>query len=229
MSSTTPTPAPTSAPLLTFRDKAEIVAAIAFFLSMFAYGSALHAERSRRLTAEATEKTLQAEVADDKKQIADLQLEDQARDKAAADQVQKLQAAAAAAQSPAQVVKFIHDQVSAGAPAPIDVSIPKATPANPSPDAIAEIPQVDLPFLRNEISNCSIDAVKVPDLSGDLTSCQAQLKLAGEELSAMQKERDGWKTAAKGGTWAQRIKSGAIKVGVGIAIGVAADEAARHH
>lgn len=62
----------------------------------------------------------------------------------------------------------------------------------------------------------------------DLTSCQQQLKDAGAKLSAAEKERDDWKTAAKGGTWAKRIKSGAIKVGIGIAIGVAADRAAHH-
>jgi hypothetical protein len=195
-------------------------------LMLVAFAAAVDAEHRARLVAEKTVKQDELAIASAKKQILELQAEDKKRDDAAAEEVQKIRQAAASAQTPAQIVKYIHDQVK-GAPAPIDGTIAAPTAADPNPPALFTVPAVDLSFLRDKVATCSADQISVPQLTGDLASCRAQAKLAGDELSKMQNERDAWRTAAKGGTWAQRIKSGAIKFGFGVAAGVAIDEAAR--
>jgi hypothetical protein len=217
------------APLVSLRTKIELVAISIFLAGGIVFAYTLRSERQARQTAEAGVKVEQEKMKADDIQIAQLQAQDKIRDSQTADEIQAAEAKAAAAKTPAQIVAYLKSQLQlAGAPAPIAIETPAPTAQDPTPPAIATIPAVDLPFLRDEVANCSTNAIRVPDLTQDLASCKSQLQLAGEKLSEAEKERDDWKTAAKGGTWAKRIKSGAIKVGIGIAIGVAADEAAHH-
>lgn len=208
-------------------EKLGVSVALFLLLALVVTASAVRAEHRARLTAEASVKQDELTIASAKKQILELQAEDKKRDDAAAEEIAQIRQTAAAAKTPAQIVKYIHDQVK-GAPAPIDGTIAAPTAADPNPPALFTVPAVDLGFLRDKVATCSADQVAVPQLTSDLASCRAQAKLAGQTLSATQNERDAWKKAAQGGTWAQRIKSGAIKVGIGVAIGVAIDEGARH-
>ena len=220
---------PPIVPLVSTRAKIELLALAIFIACGIVFAHALRAERQARAAAETDVKIEQGKMKDADAQIAQLQAADKIRDAQTAAQIQAAEAQAAAAKTPQQIATYLSSQLKlAGAPAPIAIATPAATPENPTPDAVAQIPAVDLPFLRDQVSKCQADALEASGSLADLTSCQQQLKDAGAKLSAAEKERDDWKTAAKGGTWAKRIKSGAIKVGIGIAIGVAADRAAHH-
>jgi FtsZ-interacting cell division protein ZipA len=218
---------PPIVPLVSTRAKIELLALVIFIACGIVFAHALRSERQARAAAEADVKIEQGKMKQADAQIAELQAADKIRDAQTTAQIQAAEAKAAAAKTPQQIAAYLSSQLKlAGAPAPISIETPTATPENPSPDAIAKIPAVDLPFLRDQVSKCQADALQASGSQADLTSCREQLKLAGQKLSAAEKERDDWKTAAKGGTWAKRIKSGAIKVGIGIAIGAAADRAA---
>lgn len=218
---------PPIVPLVSLRAKLELVALAIFIACGIVFAHALRSEHQARAAAESDVKVQQSKIQAANEQIAQLQSEDKIRDAQTAAQIQAAEAKAAAAKTPQQIATYLTSQLKlAGAPAPVTIETPAPTKDDPSPAAVATIPAIDLPFLRDQVSKCQAAALQASGSQADLTSCQQQLKDAGEKLSATEKERDDWKTAAKGGTWAKRIKSGAIKVGIGIAIGVAADRAA---
>jgi hypothetical protein len=137
-----------------------------------------------------------------------------------------MQQAAAKIQTPQQIAQWIPPQLAT--PAPITVDVPPATAANPAPDAIATIPQQDLPMLRNEIESCKECAVKLVTAQQDLVSKDQELKLAGAQLSATQRERDAALTAAKGGSLWRRAQRNARWLTAGAAAATAA-LCATHH
>jgi hypothetical protein len=225
--SPTPTPVAPAAPLLDGRAKLEILAVVVFLAGGIVLAHTLRAEQQARVLAESQVKTEQGKIKTYDAKISELVAGDKIRDTQTAAQIKTIQATAAAAKSPKQIVRYLQSQEQlAGAPAPITVETPEASAADPTPAAVATIPAIDLPFLRDQVARCDANALLVTSEKLDLTSCQSQLKLAGEKLSATAKERDDWKTAAKGGTWAKRIKSGAAKVAIGVGIGIAIGYAA---
>jgi hypothetical protein len=115
-----------------------------------------------------------------------------------------MQRAAAKIQTPQQIASWIPPQLAT--PAPITVDVPPATASSPAPDAIARIPQQDLPVLRNEIESCKECSVKLAAAQMNLDGKDQQLKLAGAQLSATQRERDAAITAAKGGSFWRRAQ-----------------------
>jgi hypothetical protein len=222
----TPTPAPIT-PLLSGRAKLEILAVVAFLAGGVVLAHTLRTEQQARVLAESQVKTEQGKIKTYDAKIAALVSTDKIRDTQTAAQIKTIQATAAAAKTPKQIIRYLQSQEQlAGAPAPITVETPAATAEDPTPAAVATIPAIDLPFLRDQVARCNANALLLTSKESDLTSCQSQIKIAGEKLSAANKERDDWKTAAKGGTWAKRLKSGAAKVGIGIGIGVAIGYAA---
>jgi cell division protein FtsL len=223
----TPTPVAPATPLLDTRAKLEILAVVAFLAGGIVLAHTLRAEQQARVLAESQVKTEQGKIKTYDAKIAELVSSDKIRDTQTAAQIKTIQATAAAAKTPKQIVHYLQAQEQlAGAPAPITVETPEPTAADPTPAAVATIPAIDLPFLRDQVARCDANALLLTSRQLDLTSCQSQLKIAGEKLSAAERERDDWKTAAKSGTWAKRIKSGAAKVGIGIGIGVAIGYAA---
>lgn len=115
-----------------------------------------------------------------------------------------MQQAAAKIQTPQQIASWIPPQFAT--PAPITIDVPPPTAANSAPDAIAHIPQQDLPVLRDAIESCKECSVKLAAAQMNLDGKDQQLKLAAAQLSATQRERDAAIAAAKGGSFWRRTE-----------------------
>jgi len=206
--------------MLTSRQKWEIGgAALALIVCAILGGSWLGA-REDAIRAKAAVDAQQQVIAATEKQSKDIQDAELERDKVTAANVAALTAAAAHQTTPAEIAAWIPKQLAT--PQPITFTIPAATPANPMPAAVASVPQADLPALRDQLSECQVCGARLKTAEEDLTSKDQRLKIAGEDLSAMTKERDTWKTQAKGGTFWSRTKRAAEWLVVGAAVGAAA-------
>lgn len=203
---------------MTLRTKIEAAIAAVFLLCAVL---GLRAERKARAAAEAVAKTEQAQIADLAKQRDNLAAGDRARDRAAQQTIAALQKSAAAAQTPAQIIKWLPAQLPKSIPQPVIIHEEPKTLENPAPNFQATIPQADLVPLKNLALDAQTCAAALPVAQQNLSSCKAQLKLAGEQLSAAEKERDAYEQALKGGTFWQRTKSGAKKIAIGVGLGVA--------
>lgn len=160
-------------------------------------------------------------VAAEQKQSQALADAQSARDKATAQTVAALQSAASKQVTPAQIAAWIPQQIPAQQQ-PITITIPPATPQNPVPAAVASIPQADLPALRDEVTSCQVCAAKLSTAQSDLSSQGDRLTLAGEQLSAMTKERDAAVKASKGGGFWKRVESASKYLAIGAGVGAAA-------
>jgi hypothetical protein len=158
-----------------------------------------------KLKAQATVEAQQEAFDKAVDEIKSLREADTKRDALTAATIAQLTQAAAAQKTPEQIVRWIPQQAP-GLPQPITVNIPPSTPSNPTPNAVASIPQADLPKLRDTIESCQLNAVRVTACAADLASRESQLKIAGEQLSVVEKERDAYQTALKGGTFFTRVK-----------------------
>lgn len=207
--------------LLTLRAKLEIAAGVlALAGAAFGFTTWLqeHDDRLRAQADAAAAKKVFDQAADQMKQHADA---DRARDEATAKQLEAMQKLASQIQTPAQIAAWIPKQLPA-VPQPITVTIPPGTAQDPSPAAIAAIPQADLPVLRDYIEKCREDSLKLSTCEADKASKAEQLRLAGEQLSAVERQRDAYKAAAAGGTFWTRTKRAAKWLVVGAGVGAAA-------
>jgi flagellar biosynthesis chaperone FliJ len=214
---TTPTSVVTP---ISLRAKLEILAAIAILICAAIAVRTRWAEHDARVKAEASVAAAQKNIDQATTSIKQLQDQDKLRSAQTADAIAKLAAAAAAQKTPQQITRWLPSQAGS-LPAPITSSIAPATAQNPTPAAVFDVPQADLPALRDQVAKCQANGQLLSNAQAGLSSCQSQLKLAGEQLSAAEKQRDDYKQALKGGTFWQRIKGGTEKVAIGVGIGVA--------
>lgn len=205
---------------MTSRQKLEIAGAVAALILCGTLGGSWLGAREEAVRMKATVDAQQRVIAASEKQAKQIQDAEAERDKATAANVAALQAAASRQSTPQEIAAWLPKQMPT--PQPITVTIPQATPQNPSPNAIASIPQSDLPALRNEVTQCQICSLKLSTAQSDLSSKDERLALAGEELSAMTKERDAAVKAAKGGGFWKRFGRSAKWAVIGIGIGAAA-------
>jgi len=204
--------------MLTTRVKYEIAGgAVALVVIVLVVASWVGA-REDAVRAKATVDAQQTVIAAAEKQRTDLVAAETERDRLTAVNVAALQAAAAKQVSPAQIAAWIPKQLQQIPGTPITLNIPAATAANPTPNAIASIPQADLPGLRDQIEKCQECGVKLATAQQDATSKDQQLLLAGQQLSAVSVERDAYKQAAKGGPFWSRVKSKAKWFAIGGAV-----------
>ncbi|HEV2287377.1 MAG TPA: hypothetical protein VGR81_00325 [Candidatus Acidoferrales bacterium] len=127
--------------------------------------------------------------------------------------------AAASAQASSNVAASAAPQSSA----PKSALQPAQTPAgNSLPPALATIPQIDLPALRDYVESCKECQAKLAAAQQDLQTKNRQLKLAGEELSAAGEQRDAALKALKGGSFWRRLGHDAKLLLIGGAISSAA-------
>jgi hypothetical protein len=221
---TTATTATTVA-TLTARAKVEILCAI---LAIALFGVGVYSwlgEHDARLKADQSAKVAQVTIDKDanlRKAEAEADVE---RDKQTAATVAKIQTAAAAQKTPAQIVKWIPLQLHA--PAPVQMRIPTATPADPVPDAIVDVPQVDLAPIRDIIAKCQAQAAELGGCTKDAASLKLQMTQAGEQLSKMTAERDEYKKAAGRTKWqrAEHVLEIVGGVAAGAGVGYAAGRA----
>jgi len=197
--------------MLSTRTKLEIAATlIALALGVFAFYSWLEAHDDRlRLAA-----TLDAQgklLDQAKQQSASLAAGEKQRDATLQSQLDAMRAAVAKIQTPQQIAQWLPKQLPL--PAPVTISVPPPAPSasgQPSaPPAIATIPQQDLGPIRNAVESCEECAKKLSVAQQDASAKDQQLKLAGEQLSAAEKERDAAITAAKGGSFWTRLRRNA--------------------
>jgi hypothetical protein len=172
-----------------------------------------------RATAElaAEKKAFDALAADRKTHEA----ADAARDQAAAKQLETMAAMADKIRTPAQIASWLPQQLP-GIPQPIQITVPQPTAQNPHPDAIASIPQSDLPYLRDTVEKCREDAVRLTTCQGNLSSRVAQMKEADGQIKALQGQVGSLQTELAGGTFWTRTKRAAKFLAIGGGIAVAA-------
>lgn len=206
--------------MLTTRVKLEIAGAVLAIVVSGIIGGSWLGAREEGIRLKATLDAQQQVIASSAKQAKDIQDAEVERDKVTAANVAALQAAAARQTTSAEIAAWLPKQIQT--PQPITFTIPAATAQNPTPSAIASIPQADLPVLRDEVTQCQVCAQKLSNAQSDLSSEHEKEVLAGEQLSAMTKERDAAVTAAKGGSKWARIKRAAKWLAVGAGIGAAA-------
>jgi hypothetical protein len=206
------------------RVKLEIAAAIAVLAGG---GIGFHSwigEHDARLTAETTAKTSQIAFDKASEQIRIERAAEQLRDKESAERISGILADAAKAKTPEQIVHYLPTQLPTKIP--IEISIPKPTIDNPTPNAIASIPQSELPLLRDTFAKCKTDAVALRTCTADIASRDREMAQADIKIKAMTDERDTWKKAAGATKW-QRAQH-VIELGLALAVGIAVDRAAAH-
>lgn len=211
--------------MLTNRIKAELAGgALALALGVLGFRSWI-GEHDARMAAETTVKVQKADFDKAAQQSRDLQAQEASRDAARDQAVAAIAGSAAKAVTPAEIADWIPRQLaglSPGAPQPITITIPPPTAQNPQPNATASIPQADLPALRDTIAKCQECAIKLAAAQSDLTSRDERLKLAGQQLSDVERQRDAYKQELKGGTFWTRTKRALKFIAIGAAAGAAA-------
>lgn len=155
-----------------------------------------------------------------KKRAAQIAPEQKARDEAAAAQLAAMRKEVDRLKTAEQIAAWLPKQIPM--PEPVKIRVPKATKKNPAPAAVARIPRQDLPALRDYVESCKACSVELHTTRQDLAAKEQQLKLAGERLSAVEKERNAALNAAKGGGFWHRAKTAfkwfAIGAGAGAAV-----------
>jgi hypothetical protein len=120
--------------------------------------------------------------------------------------------------TPQQIAQWLPRQLAT--PQPITISVPAATKDNPTPDAQANIPQADLPFLRDYTSQCEVAKLSQAQLTSQVVDLKA-------EVSKAQDESKQWQTVAKGTAWSRTRRT--LKwIGITAAAGVIGYEAGKH-
>jgi hypothetical protein len=202
---------------MTLREKFEVVGVLVI-MGLVSVGIEQH---DLRVKAEATVEKQQARIDDAQKQRDDQAAADRDRDAKTAAAIADLQKKAAAAVTPQQIAKWIPAQLG-DLPLPISIAVPPATAGNPTPAAVATIPEQDLAPLRNMVEEMQTCSIALPAAQQDLASCKTQLTEAGAQLSAAEKQRDAYKQALKGGTFWHRVKHDGKVLAIGGAIAAAA-------
>ncbi len=146
--------------------------------------------------------------------------EEKRRDQAAAEQLAAMKKQVERLKTGRQIADWLPKQLPM--PEPVKIEVPHRTKAHPAPAAVATIPRPDLPALRDYVESCKACSVKLHTAEQDLAAQAQELRLAGERLSAVEKERDAALKAAKGGGFWHGVKIGFKWFAIGAGAGAAA-------
>lgn len=158
-------------------------------------------------------------ISADRRQRQQIETEQKVRDARTARQIATMQAEVAQVKTAAQIAAWLPKQLHT--PTPVKIAVPAGTAKNPAPAAVAKIPQTDLPALRDYVESCKVCSVKLHTAQQDIAGKERQLKLAGEQLSAVEKQRDAALRAAHGAFWGRlwtRTKWFVVGAGAGVAL-----------
>ena len=208
---------------MTFRVKLELIAASVVLIGLVIGARVWLSEHDARVHAEAIQAAQKTVIDQATADRASHQKQDDARDAQTASTIQAMQAIVDKLKTPQQQAAWIPQQIPV--PQPFTITVPQSTTANPKPDAIATIPQVDLPAIRDAISGCQQCGLKLSTAQADLASRDQQMKDAVQQIKAITAERDTWKQTAKGGSVLHRVGQAAKYLIIGAAVGYVA---ARH-
>ena len=161
---------------------------------------------------------LRATLAAQQQLIQQAEARQRERDETLAKTLATITAAKRAVQTPAQAAAQI-PQVLPPLPEPIRIELPAPQDGDPTPAAVATVPQLDLKPIYDYLQDCR--------------ACQAQLSAAKDDLadertklSALTIERDTALRAARGGGFWSRAKRSAKWLVIGGALGAIAASAA---
>jgi len=202
---------------MTLRSKIEIAAILGSLVAgAFAFQSWLESHDDRvhlQATLDAQSKFLDKA----KLQSEAIAAEEAKRDSQLQSQLETMHEAISKIQTPQQIAQWLPKQMTL--PEPVAISVPPSTPQNPNPPAIATIPQQDLAPIRNAVESCEECTKKLAVTQQDAAAKDQQLKFAGEQLSAAERERDAAIQAAKGGSLWTRLHRNAkwFAIGAGAA------------
>lgn len=177
--------------------------ALSLALGVFAVYSFLEAHDDRikmRATIEAQQQLNQQL----QRQMQDLKASEDKRDADTHATIGAMQQVVSKVRTPQQIAQWLPSQLQF--PQPIKVEVPPPAAQNPMPAAVVTIPQEDLPFLRDTVESCKECDVKLTAAQADLGSRDERLRLAAQQLSAMQNQRDAALKALKGGAFWTRLK-----------------------
>jgi hypothetical protein len=160
-----------------------------------------HDERTRLQAILDAQKTVIRQV---QQQIQTLANDEKQRDAQAQSAIATMRRDLAGIQTPKQIASWIPSQLPT--PSPITLTVPAASPSNPKPDAVAQIPPQDLPSIRDAIESCKECTLELQTAQQNISSKNQQIQLAGEQLSAVGRQRDAAIAAAKGGTFWHRLR-----------------------
>jgi hypothetical protein len=132
----------------------------------------------------------------------------------------------AQAQSPQQLADLILKVMNL--PQPIQIRTPAPTPDQPNPQPIAEVPLSDAPQAKAFLQACQECQINLSAAQKESQLAAQQAATLKEQLAITSKERDTWKHAAQGGTWARRAAKRAAAFAIDAAI-TAAAACATHH
>lgn len=176
-------------------------------------------EHDARLAASAKASAAEQVAASAADRIQELKAQDGVRAAQEAATLEAMQKLVGQIKTSQQIAQWLPQQVPL--PQPVTINVPPATAANPSPNAVASIPQADLPALRDYAERCRECAIKLGATQAALESRDEQLREAGAALSAKDNEIAVWQKAAKGTVWS-RTKSALKYVVIGGGIALAA-------
>lgn len=192
-----------------------VLAAAAFYA-----GKQWMAARDARTAMDATISAQGQIIAQQKDQMNKLAAQIATRDEATTNELAAMQAQVKKLATAQQIAAWLPKQLPL--PEPTTIEIPPATKANPAPPATATIPQPDLPVIRDFVESCRECQLKLSVAQQDEAAKDQQLKLAGEQLSAAEAQRDAAIKAAKGGSFWKRLRSNAHWFLIGAGAGAAA-------
>ena len=98
---------------------------------------------------------------------------------------------------------------------PITINVPK----DPNQPATINVPQTRVPEVTDAVEGCDKCKLNLASTTSQLTYSQQQQQLLSNQLLNVSKERDDWKSAAKGGSWLKRFGRAAKYLVIGGAIG----------
>ena len=168
------------------------------------------------LRADAQSKANQSVLTQLAKQQSDLaqQLKQSQADQQS--QLATLQKQYAQAQSPEQLAALF--TAAMNLPQPIKITTPPATPANPTPQPVAEVPLPDAPQAKAFVESCQQCRIELSSAQKQSAINAQQLAAAKLQLTLTERDRDTWKRAATGGSWprraAKRIAAFALDAGL---------------
>jgi hypothetical protein len=124
------------------------------------------------------------------------------------------------ATTPQQVVERIPQYFPLLQPTLQQPLLPSGQPdTSKPPNVVFDMPQAKI--LNDTLNDCAICKLTVPKLQADLADNQTK-------LAATAKERDEWRTAARGGSVWARTKRAMKYIGIGVLIGGAVAAGAKH-
>lgn len=206
---------------MTLREKVLAIGAVVLLIALIWAGRTWLEEHEARVKAESVQaaqqqvidqaqKSIDAAKADAAKTAADLQTKLAAIE---AERAQPVSATSIAAEINAMLPRNAPPAIVVQQPAPADGS--KQGPnTNKQDSAAVEIPSADLEDLQAFKLTCDANSAKLQACEQTASDQAAELTAATAQLGAVTKERDAFKTAAKGGSFFTRLKKDAKCLGI---------------